>query len=386
MLERNDSRGSATRLALTVAVTVGCLAAADLVLLDEYWVPEILRNETVATEIDVIATGDPDDARSGEVAAVLSNQAGAPNVRFRAAAMVTLGDIPLPASEARLWYRTDAWDGRWRLELWVHVHGLTPTPEKALEAVLDGGGEGGRLIADSQWHQAKGRLAGVEAYARIPQDRPVTTFVWLVPLDGWDKPHRTLIDRCETGLPGAPPDAAPAPARRIRPQPGAQTAGPGWLWWEAEDAVRHDFPPGGAYAAFTREQQEKLSHGDWLQWHGCTGHSASWTMAVAEAGSYSFWMRGSGPDGPFQLRWDHRDWRVVGPDDFDPLVDRRLIHDRGDWRLEVGWARLGQVDLSAGEHTFDLVGLPDAGGIAIDCWLLTRGAFSPDGIRKPTAQ
>jgi hypothetical protein len=82
------------------------------------------------------------------------------------------------------------------------------------------------------------------------------------------------------------------------------------------------------------------------------------------------------------LRWDHRDWKIIGPDDFDP-VDRRLIHDRGSWQLEAGWACLGEVKLSAGQHSFDLVGLPDAGGIAIDCWLLTRQAFAPDGLRRP---
>lgn len=311
-----------------------------------------------------------------------TTQDGWPNVRFRSAAMVTPGSIALPASEARLWYRTDAWDGMWRLEVWVHVHGVTPAPVKALEAVLNGGGGGGRLLADGQWHQATGPLAAAAAYAGLPKERPVSTYVWLVPVEGWGKPHRTLIDRCEIGSPGASADAAPAPARRMRPKPGTQSAGAGWIWWEAEDAGRHDFPPGGTYATFTREQQEKLSGGDWLQWHDCTGHSAAWTLAVAEAGAYSFWVRASAPDGPFQLRWDHRDWRVLGPDDVEP-VDPRLVHDRGDWKLDAGWVRLGEVTLSAGSHTFDMTGLPGAGGVAIDCWLLTRGMFTPDGCRKP---
>lgn len=368
---------------LAAALLASCLASADVVLLDEYWVPEITANEVVVTEVDTTVTGDPQDARSGEVAAVLSNQSGWPNVRFRAAAMVTLAQTPLPASEARLWYRTDAWNGRWRLELWAYADGVTREPVKALTATLDGGGPNGALVADGQWHQAKGPLAVAEAYPGLPQDRPLVTYLWLVPLDGWDRPHRTLIDRCEIGLPGAPPDAAPAPARRVRPRPRAQTAGRGWVWWEAEDAVRHDFPAGGGYAVFTREQQETLSNGDWLQWHDGTGHSAAWTVSIAEAGTYSLWVRGSGPDGPFQLRWDHRDWKVVGPDDFDPLTDRRLIHDRGTWKLEAGWVRLGDVKLAAGEHAFDLVGLPDAGGVALDCWLLTQARFKPEGIRKP---
>jgi|GEM_PF-2608319 len=375
-------RCSRYRLVAAVAALAGGLASAGVVLLDEYWAPEITSNEVVVAETDTTVTGDPQDAHSGEVAAALSNQTGWPNVRFRAAAMVTLGQVPLPACEARLWYRTDAWDGRWRLEVWAFADGVTREPVKALEATLGGGGTEGRLLTDGKWHLAAGALAATEAYAGLPKDRPLTTYVWLVPLDGWDKPHRTLVDRCELGVPGAPIESVPAPARRVRAKPGTQAVGPRWIWWEAEDAVRHDFPPGGAYAPFTREQQEKLSNGDWLQWHDCTGHSAAWKVSVAEDGTYGFWVRASGPDGPFQLRWDHRDWRVIGPDDFEP-VDQTLIHDRGDWKLEAGWAKLGDLSLAAGEHTFDLVGLPAAGGFAIDCWLLTRGRFTPNGVSKP---
>jgi hypothetical protein len=362
---------------------MGYQGTADLVLLDESWVPEIVLNEVTVAEIDAAGTGNAEDAKSGEVAAVLTNQTGAPNVRFRAAAMVTLDTVPLPASEVRLWYRTDAWDGRWRLEVWVHADGLTPEPVQALGAVLYGGGAGGRLLADDQWHQATGPLVAAAAYAGLPKDRPLTTYVWLVPVDGWGTPHRTLVDRCEIGSPGTP-TTAPAPLRRIRPRPGAQTVGAGWVWWEAEDATRHDFPPGGAYAPFTREQQEKLSNGDWLQWHDCAGHRAAWKVAVAEAGTYALWMRGSGPDGPLQLRWDGTDWRVLHPADLEP-IDEMLVHDRGDWKLQVGWFRLGDVELAVGSHTLDLTGLPDAGGVAIDCWLLTRGPFTPQGRRQPAA-
>jgi hypothetical protein len=382
MLTRYGSGRFALRGVAAVGTLLGCLAWGDIVLLDEYWAPEITVNDVVAAEIDAASTGSPQDARSGEVAALLTNQTGWPNVRFRAAAMVTLGNIPLPGSEARLWYRTDAWDGRWRLELWVHLHGVTPVPVKALEASLNGGGKGGCLLTDNQWHQAAGPLVAAEAYADLPKGQVASTYVWLVPVDGWNKPHRTLVDRCEIGRPGAPADAAPAPARRIRPKPGFQTAGPGWVWWEAEDAVRHDFPAGGAYAVFTAEQQTKLSNGDWLQWHDCAGRSAMWHVAIAEAGTYALWMRASLPDGRHQLRWDGADWRVFDPQDVEPL-DLRLIHDRGGWLLQAGWVRLGEVTLAAGSHTLETWGLPGAGGAALDCWLLTRGRFTPAAFRKP---
>ncbi|NDK15080.1 MAG: hypothetical protein GW911_23860 [Armatimonadetes bacterium] len=187
---------------------------ADVVLLDEYWTPEISVNDVVATEIDAKEVGDPTVAKSGDIAAVLTNDTGWPNVRFRGAATLKLADVPPGDSEVRLWYRTDKWDGKWQLQLWVHRDGLTDAgPAKVLEAPFAGGGDDGKLLADDEWHQAKGVPAAAGDYARLLKDERLVTFVWLVPMDGWDKSHGAYVDRCEIVVTRGRRAACPRPSR-----------------------------------------------------------------------------------------------------------------------------------------------------------------------------
>ncbi len=50
--------------------------------------------------------------------------------------------------------------------------------------------------------------------------------------------------------------------------------------------------------------------------------------------------------------------------------------------LTVSWLNLGDVQLTAGKHRFD-VETSQADEAAFDCWLLIQGKFVPDGINKP---
>jgi hypothetical protein len=393
VLRRVRGMTSGAGIALRTWTPVVAMALAvqpvrpDVVLLDEHWAPETTVNEVVVTEIDAKEVADPTVAKSGDIAAVLTNDTGWPNVRFRGASTVKLADIPPGDSEARLWYRTDKWDGKWQLQLWAYRHGLTNAgPVKVLEATLDGGGEGGKLLADDEWHQAKGVLEAVGDYAKLPKEDRLQTYVWLVPKDGWDKPHGTYVDRCEIAVVKGPKSGVPAPKpmRRVRPKPGAQTSGDGWIWWEAEDAAEHDLPAGGAYGPDTEAQQDLLSNGWWLQYHDWAGKKARWEVEVAEAGKYTLWARGFGPDGRARLRWNGSDWKVFAADDFKP-VDWTLILDLGWWQMEVCWAPIGEVELAKGRQTLTVDGLPGAGGLAIDCWVLIKKPWKPTGTAKPKA-
>jgi hypothetical protein len=378
------SRRGRLSLAWTAAAIAAALAAmpaarADLVILDEYWTPEITVNDVRATEVDTRLTGDPTQAKSGECSALLENTVGAPNVRFRDAAFVTLRDLPVGQTEARLWYRTDGWDGVWRMEVWVYAEGLAKEPVKVLEAALDGGGPGGRLIADNQWHQAKGMVREAGEYAAAPKDRRVATFLWLAPVEGWDKPHKTYVDRAEMiVLDGPLAGNLDEPATRVRPRPGVQTAGAGWVWFEAEDAIEHNVPPGGALAPDNVPEQAKLSNGWWLQYHGGGDLAATWQVDVAEAGRYVLWGRVLGA--VFSWCWDEGHWHKVT--DF-PWVD--LVHIRGQdiYELEVGWMRMGELDLAAGKHTLCVGDCDPKDAMAFDCWLLTKSGFQPRGTDKP---
>ncbi len=261
-------------------------ATGGIVLLDEYWAPEITVNDVVVTEVDAEQAGDPTQAVSGHFSALLRNDKGFPNVRFRGAPRVVLADIPLEGSEARIWYRTDAWNGKWRLELWFYASGA-PGPAKAFEAALDAGGPGGTLIPDDRWHQARGPLVTAQDYDLLSiAKEPMACYVWLAPDGGWDVKHRTFVDRIEVATTAGRLAAEPMipPVEHVRPTPGAQTAGPGFVWWEAEDAVEHSFPPGGAMGPNNAREQRKLSNGMWLQYHNCAGLRARWKVQVADPG------------------------------------------------------------------------------------------------------
>jgi len=353
--------------------------AADVVLLDEYWSPEIVLNDVVANEVDTMQTGDPTEARSGECSARLENRSGAPNVRFRSAACTKLSDIPPDTSEVRLWYRTDGWDATWELGVWGYDHGTTTVPVQVLVGLLDGGGGNGALIADDEWHQAKAVLAKGRDYGAVSQDRPLAVYVWLTPQGGWNVPHRTYVDRIEV-LTDADHGDHPAkdPAKRVRPNPGAQTAGPGWVWFEAEDATEHNVPPGGALGPDTVEQQSVLSNGAWLQYHG-PPIAATWEVVTDEDGDYSLWCRALGT--PFEWRINGGPWTQC--DQNAGWRDETVIRQQNIYTLSVQWVKLGQLSLRPGLQVFEVRSdVQDAQGF--DCFLLTRDDYTPSGTKKPS--
>jgi len=158
---------------------------ADLVLLDEYWSPEIVVNDVVVTEVDTQDTGDTAEARFGECSAKLENEWGAPSVRFRGAARMKLSETPPGDSDLVLWYRTNGWSGTWRAEVWVWYEALqnapAPAPVKVLQASLDGGGDDGHLIADDQWHEARGTIEAADAFEGAPKDESMSAaYLWLL--------------------------------------------------------------------------------------------------------------------------------------------------------------------------------------------------------------
>jgi len=354
-------------------------AVADMVLLDEYWTQEIVNNEVKVTEIDTLETGDPMQAKSGEYSALLENDRGWPSVRFRGGSRVVLSEIPPGDSEIRVWYRTDGWDGKWRLEIWLHnYHPSTPIPLKVLEGMLDGGGENGKIIADDKWHQARAVLQKGDGYDEMPQDKPLGSYIWLAPQEyGYDTPHRTYVDRVEVAVVSGPLKGKPAPAplRRVRPNPGAQMNGNGWIWWEAENAVKHTFPPGGAYRPDNAVEQKKLSNGSWLQYHGGE-HSAAWEVNVPEAGEYALWARGFWHEEPIKWRWDEGEWHTSEMD------TKQDVRDAFWGMITVSWLNLGDVKLAAGRHRLEAEASM-AEQTAFDCWLLTKGDFAPNGVNMP---
>jgi hypothetical protein len=354
---------------------LGRPALASIVLLDEYWTPEVMVNEVAVREVDTQQSHDRTQAKTGEFSAELRNETGAPNVRFRAAARVKLDELPSGKSQVSLWYRTNAWAGPWRLEIWVYRDEITPIPVKVMEALLDGGGVVGSLVTDDKWHQARGTLQAAGDYAKLPHNERLVTYVWLAPAGVWDVKHRTFVDRIEVKVPGSGP--APAPARHVRPRPGAQVTGDGWIWWEGEDATSSDVPAGGAFLPDTAAQQKLLSNGAWLQHHG-SGFTATWQVDVKQAGRYHLWYRGV--EEPFRWQMGVGDWHECGTG--TKWLDNVQCWPIGTNMVSASWADLGEVDLPAGQQTLTVKSLPDT-VLGVDCWLLTQRPFVPNGAAKP---
>jgi len=211
-------------LAVMLLGATAVSARAGVVLLDEYWSPEIVHNEVRVTEVDTEQTGDPTEAVAGYFSARLENTTGAPNVRFRNAATVRPADLPPDDTEIRLWYRTDRWDGKLALGVWLYVHSAG-RPVHVLTAHLDGGGEGGRLIPDERWHQARGMLGKGPEYDTAAGGKvPTAAFIWLRPTEGWDIAHRAYLDRVEAVIVSGPmkDEPMPRPVQHVRPRPGQQ--------------------------------------------------------------------------------------------------------------------------------------------------------------------
>ena len=360
----------------------GRAAVADMIFLDEYWSPEIQVNDVVATEIDTTVTGDPTQAKFGECSVQLVNETGAPNVRFRSAGTVVLDELPLGKSEAGIWYRTDKWAANWNLDVWVWHAPTDPAPVRVLTSALDGGGPGGALLADDQWHQARGLFRPTDAYNKVPHDKGLVTFIWLAPTSGWNIKHRTFVDRVEVKVLDGKEEEHPAipPAARVRPRPGAQTNGPGWIWFEGEDALTTTVPSGGVFLPDNADQQKLLSNGAWLHWHGSKDMTAVWQVEVAKAGKYAFWCRGMGS--AFKWCWDVQDWHTCTV--ASGWTDNTPLKQYYNGPIELVWVCPGQVELTAGKHLLQTEGLGlEDDSTGFDCWLLTTVPFTPHGTRKP---
>ena len=91
------------RLAVILSITLMSIssAKADIVLLDEYWTPEITICDVNVTEIDTEKTKDPTQAKSGVWSVQLQNDSGFPNVRFRGASSIMLSEIQPGSRERR---------------------------------------------------------------------------------------------------------------------------------------------------------------------------------------------------------------------------------------------------------------------------------------------
>ena len=158
------------------------------------------------------------------------------------------------------------------------------------------------------------------------------------------------------------------------------------IWWEAEDAIDTNFRE-HTWLEMGATERTGLSGGDWLTLMHKAGQSppkeeryfARYRVHVPESSKYHLWVREWPRTQALANRWrfDQQPWRDAGKE--IPSDDRVVLASN----RSASWSRYGVVDLTAGEHLFELEIMPDAGNAALDCFLLYRGIFRPAGKQKP---
>lgn len=155
--------------------------------------------------------------------------------------------------------------------------------------------------------------------------------------------------------------------------------GTDYLWWEAEDALRTNFPASNPFAPEDESQADALSEGVWV---GAAGERAEtlfleYEVEIPRTATYSFYVRKFWKHGPFRWRFGEQAWRSVGQEIslLDAVELRQFI--------VANWVSLGTVSLEAGRQTLRLEALENDGAIAFDAFLLTTEPFVPRGKLKP---
>ncbi len=158
-------------------------------------------------------------------------------------------------------------------------------------------------------------------------------------------------------------------------------AGPGYVWWEGEDAVSSNFGPPDAF--LSTGMAGICSNDAWLTASvdaaPAGGLLATWRVQVPDAGRYHLWARvGYRPWCGNQWRFDDGDWRD-SKDDYSFWQDVYLAQYR-----PTTWTQFGIVELKPGVHTFQ-VRFPEGEKVfqGFDCFVLATRDFVPLGKYRP---
>ncbi len=157
-----------------------------------------------------------------------------------------------------------------------------------------------------------------------------------------------------------------------------------YVWWEAESPAASNFPPTSWFAPSTfADTKHLLSGEDWLSASGNRGKDelfARYRIEVPADAKYQLWTRKFWKHGPFRWRFNKADWQTCGRD--CALADSTYLREH----LGANWVHLGEVDLKAGDHDFEirlLAAEGESATAAFDAFLLVRGPFMPRGKLRP---
>ena len=156
------------------------------------------------------------------------------------------------------------------------------------------------------------------------------------------------------------------------------------IWIEAEKAEKKQLEANGG---LDNTNPDELSGGAWIcGWahEKSPPNTARYTVVVPAEGKYKLWVRAVSGTG-LEYVVDAKDPAVV---DIRKAMDAIPVSADGNphWPGKIAWFRAGELDLSAGKHTFTwyLGGTKGKDRYAgMDCFVLARAAFKPNSKYKP---
>ncbi len=158
------------------------------------------------------------------------------------------------------------------------------------------------------------------------------------------------------------------------------TAADDFVWVEGEAATMKTVQPHGWYSDAVKKDQ--LSGSAWISNFGNQDGLATYDLTVPTDGDYTLWVRANVIGAALAYQLDGGEWTSI---DTGKGVDVVNIASDGkpDMRI-IGWLNGGVVKLKAGTVKLGFKmhsGNNHHGGI--DCFVLTKKSFTPNGAVKP---
>jgi hypothetical protein len=154
-----------------------------------------------------------------------------------------------------------------------------------------------------------------------------------------------------------------------------------WVWIEAENAARTNFPPPerNPFAPANAKEADVLSGGKWIGVGDKRTETifAEYNVDVPSNGAYQVYARKFWKHGPYRWRFDNQPWQSVGSE--------VALMDSADLRQFTGanWTHAGETTVTKGPHTLRIELTSNDGAAAFDAFILTKGPFIARGKLKP---
>ncbi|GMV83020.1 MAG: hypothetical protein AMXMBFR7_42040 [Planctomycetota bacterium] len=157
---------------------------------------------------------------------------------------------------------------------------------------------------------------------------------------------------------------------------------PKYLWVEGEKPAEQKVQRHPWW--YDQANKELLSGGDFIShWSGEQAGEVRYDVEVPSEAAYEFWVRANSASTKLSYKLGEGAWT--------PIDMESLKHDQvniaADGKIDVrflSWAKVDKLKLTAGKHSFAFKFHSDNNKHGmLDCFLLSRVPFVPDGKRKP---